>query len=151
MDSKVNGLQKKSGLGQKTKKMEILKENLRSFNIILDNLYSKDIQDVSKTLNGLEKAKLQLTIAYCIASSYHLLLKCNGVSNNSHAIYSEISKIQVLINSARKIEGGNIKDGRTVRINQFALKRILKQQLSPNENVEDTFQELSQKKKKYNN
>ncbi|KAJ3438462.1 nuclear nucleic acid-binding protein c1d [Anaeramoeba flamelloides] len=88
---------------------EIL-ESLQNFESSLDEcektlqpILKHSLTEISSTLNPLEQAKLNMSLAYTINSLYFMYLKTQGIDPKNHPVKKEIERVKMYIKKIKDI------------------------------------------------
>mmetsp|Transcript_19933 Transcript_19933/g.20046 ORF Transcript_19933/g.20046 Transcript_19933/m.20046 type:complete len:134 (+) Transcript_19933:103-504(+) len=124
--------------------IKTLKDSLDDVGSSVDILLNKNYESVEEQLSNLESTKLNVALAYSIASLYYSMLKSKGSSIANHPIKSDLSRIKSYVDRINTIEKGV--QQRKATVNVSAAGRLLKHELKSNVAFDDM---QSQKRKKF--
>ncbi|KAM7183439.1 Sas10/Utp3/C1D family domain containing protein [Rhypophila sp. PSN 637] len=92
-----------------------------------------DIGDISSRLPLLDKAKLNVLVAYAIESVLFSSLRLNGVDAKNHAIFTELTRVRQYFEKIKKVETPAPERENT--LNTEAAIRVLRSDLAYNKEV----------------
>ncbi|KAJ6247198.1 sun-cor steroid hormone receptor co-repressor [Anaeramoeba flamelloides] len=69
----------------------------------LQPILSHSLTEISSTLNPLEQAKLNMSLAYTINSLYFMYLKTQGIDPKNHPVKKEIERVKMYIKKIKDI------------------------------------------------
>eukprot|EP01041_Mallomonas_annulata_P000393 gene393-713_t len=114
--------------------LEGLNESLDNVDSSVDILYDKSFESLHEQLSSLESAKLNVSLAYGLASLYYVLLRSKGAPTTEHPIRSDLSRIKTYVDRINQIEKGPEK--RKIAVNASAAARMLTHQINSNKLVD---------------
>ncbi|KAK4208694.1 Sas10/Utp3/C1D family-domain-containing protein [Rhypophila decipiens] len=92
-----------------------------------------DIGDISSRLPLLDKAKLNVLVAYAIESVLFSSLRLNGVDAKNHVIFTELTRVRQYVEKIKKVETPAPERENT--LNTEAAIRVLRSDLADNKEV----------------
>ena len=119
-------------------RMQTLQNALGHVEARLDPFLSRPRGEVMGELTGVEKANLNVALAYTMSSLFYVLLKTKGAPTEDHEVRTElqrISKAVQQVKSATSTGGAAVVDGgqRRVRVDPVAGRRVIQHALSGTE------------------
>jgi exosome complex protein LRP1 len=96
--------------------------------LLEDNCYERCYDQLA----SIEKAKLDVGIAYGLASLLYITLKSQGMPATSHPIKDDLNRIKKYVEKIKEVEQQEppaAKDERKVTVNPTAAKRVISHQI----------------------
>ncbi|KAH6630295.1 Sas10/Utp3/C1D family-domain-containing protein [Chaetomium sp. MPI-SDFR-AT-0129] len=127
-----------------TPQLDQLEEQLKAAEEALAPLLG-DIDDISSKLPLLDKAKLNVLVAYTLESLLFSALRLNGVDAKNHPVFTELSRVKQYMDKIEKLE--NPPAERENSLNTEAAARFLKSDLGDNKDIKAKLTELIAKER----
>mmetsp|Transcript_19898 Transcript_19898/g.28604 ORF Transcript_19898/g.28604 Transcript_19898/m.28604 type:complete len:129 (+) Transcript_19898:67-453(+) len=116
------------------KSIDECKDSLEGITEHVDKLHDQDFETVQQQLSPLEHAKLNVGVAYSLASLLYISLKAKGVAASDHPVKEDLSRIKKYVEKIKSIEQID-KDGRKVAVDSGAARRIVSHQIASNKRM----------------
>jgi nitrate reductase NapAB chaperone NapD len=100
----------------------------------IEILEKHSIEDLREQLSDVEHAKLNVGLAYCLASLMYVSLRSKGRDISAHPVKDDIARIREYVsklNEVGKSHSAQTK-ARTTYVDAAAAKRVVSHQIAPN-------------------
>ena len=104
-------------------------ENVEPF---IEDIVDADLQEIETSCPPIESAKLNVGLAYTLASLYYISLRLKGRSTKEHPIQKDINRIKVNAAEINKASGENESSSKKTIVNVEATKRVISHELKSN-------------------
>lgn len=124
----MDDLEKKISTVDSTK---LALENVEPF---IEDIVDADLQEIETSCPPIENAKLNVGLAYTLASLYYISLRLKGISTKEHPIQKDINRIKLNAAEINKASSENESSLKKTTVNVEASKRVISHELKSNNN-----------------
>mmetsp|Transcript_43721 Transcript_43721/g.106883 ORF Transcript_43721/g.106883 Transcript_43721/m.106883 type:complete len:156 (+) Transcript_43721:205-672(+) len=101
-------------------------ESMGALEEVLEPLLSTPWEVLTARLDAMEKAKLNLMMAYAVNSLYFIYLKTQGTKTEEHPITEELARIKTYMAKIKEAAAAGEKEQSRLKLNKDAAARFIK-------------------------
>ncbi|KAI9209307.1 uncharacterized protein BJ171DRAFT_486102 [Polychytrium aggregatum] len=113
-----------------------LHESVESVETHLEALFSLPLEQHLASLSKIDRAKLEIAIAYALNTLSFIYLKTQGVSPKEHPVSKELERIKLYFQKIKDIQD---KSKAKLKIDAKSASRFIKHSLSGNKDIQDSL------------
>ncbi|OKL63440.1 hypothetical protein UA08_01984 [Talaromyces atroroseus] len=118
--------------------VERFEDNLDDLEEVIKPLLARSLEETSKKLPLLERAKLHALVTYTVESLIYSYLRLRGVEAKEHPVFTELTRVKQYFRKIAALESEPEKtDKPTMRLDQGAARRFISHGLAGNEQYDN--------------
>lgn len=99
---------------------------------LIEDIVDADLQEIETSCPPIENAKLNVGLAYTLASLYYISLRLKGISTKEHPIQNDINRIKLNAAEINKASVESESISKKTSVNVEASKRVISHELKSN-------------------
>jgi len=134
---------------------EEIKENYSVFegqvadlDAYLRPLFEVPMEELSNRMTEVEKAKLNIVMAYAINALFYVYLRTQGCNPNDHPVKQELERIKLYIQKIKELTEKDKATKATLQLNVDAANRFIKHALAGNHEPSNSVESENNSKQK---